>query len=174
MAPSRKPVLVDTNVIIQGVRTECWSAITGQLAIETVETCVCEARAGNPSRPGYVAVTDAHLRRLAKVHRVTEEERSAFALHYPGADGMDDGERDLFAHAFARGGDVWLLCSADKAAILAGVSLGWGDRLCSLAEIAGRVGVRPSPPLKAHFGEEWLATWRTHFLLTSGSRSSEA
>lgn len=156
-------VLADTNVIIEAVRTGCWAAITGGLAVETVETCCAKARTGSPGRPGYVAICDDHLRRLARVHRVTATVQAAFALGYAGADGMDDGERDLFAHAYCRGGDAWLLCSPDKASIRAGVALGWGDRLCSLGALATRVGARPA--LRAQFGEAWLAEWRTHFLL---------
>ncbi len=145
------------------MRAGCWAAITGGLAVETVETCCAEARTGRPGRPGYVALSDDHPRRLSRVHRVTPTEQAAFALGYAGADGLDDGERDLFAHAYGRGGDAWLLCSPDKASIRAGVALGWGDRLCSLGALAARVGARPA--LRAQFEEAWLAERRTHFLL---------
>jgi len=159
-------VLADTNVIIEAVRTGCWAALTGGLVLETVETCCLESRSGNASRPGYVPVPDAHLGRIARVHRVSTAEQAAFALEYPGADGMDEGERDLFAHAFGRAGDAWLLCSPDKASVRAAVALGWGDRLCSLGALAARVGARPA--LAAQFQEAWLAEWRTHFLLQRG------
>jgi hypothetical protein len=158
-------VLVDTNVIIEAVRTGCWPALTGGLQVETVATCSAEATAGNRDRPGYVPVTEEHLRRLARVHPVTATERAALALAYAGADGMDDGERDLFAHAHALAHEVWVLCSPDKASVQAAVSLGWGDRLRSLASLAERVGARPTPAFKSHFEEAWLSTWRTHYLL---------
>jgi len=118
---------------------------------------------GHPGRPGYVAISDAQLERLSRVHRVTPVEQAAFSLAYAGADGMDDGERDLFAHAYGRADDAWLLCSPDKASIRAAVALGWGDRLCSLGALATRVGARPA--LRVQFEEAWLAEWRTHFLL---------
>ena len=80
---------------------------------------------------------------------------------------MDDGERDLFAHARARGDEAWLLCSPDKASVQAAVALGWGDRLRSLAALAARVGARPGTAFKSHFEEAWLSAWPTHFLLTT-------
>ncbi|HYH78377.1 MAG TPA: hypothetical protein VEX86_01225 [Longimicrobium sp.] len=156
---------MDTNVIIEAVRTGCWPALTSHLRVETVDTCRDEARAGNPARPGYVHVTAEHLARLHRVHPVTAVERASLVLAYDGADGMDDGERDLFAHAHARDDDTWVLCSPDKASVRAAVTLGWGDRLRSLGSLAALAGSRPRIPLKPHFEEAWLVTWRTHFRL---------
>lgn len=51
MPPS---ILVDTNVIIEAVRTGCWAALTGQLRVETVVAC----RAPRP-RAQPRAVNDA-------------------------------------------------------------------------------------------------------------------
>lgn len=156
-------LLVDTNVIIEAVRTGCWRAITGRMNVETVETCTHEAARGDAGRRGYVVVSAEELSRLACVHPVSEEERAALALEYPDAAGMDAGERDLFAHAFGRSDETWLLLSPDKASIRAGVTLGWQDRLRSLGAVAEQTGARPK--LKRHFEESWLAEWRTHFLL---------
>lgn len=135
-------VLVDTNAIIEAVRVGCWAALTGQLRVETVETCTQEARSGNPSRPGYVRVGEEHLARLHHVHRVPAVEQAAFALAYEGADGMDAGERDLFAHARAREDGAWVLCSPDKASIRAAVALGLGERLRSLSGLVTLAGAR--------------------------------
>jgi hypothetical protein len=115
-----------------------------------------------------VAVTDEDLDRLAGVHPVNDLERAMLGLGYPEAQNMDAGERDLFAHAHgraARGDDVWILCSADKAAIRAAVTLGWQDRLQSLGGLVSAVGARPGAPLADHFGERWLSDFRTACLL---------
>ena len=112
-------------------------------------------------------MTQAHLERLSAVHRVSPDDQASFALAYAGADGMDDGERDLFAHGCSRREDAWVLCSPDKASIRAAVTLGWGDRLRSLAELAARIGARPV--LRSQFQEPWLVQWRTHFLLQRGA-----
>jgi len=161
-------LLVDTNVIIEAVRTGCWRALTGRMNVETVETCIAEATRGDADRSGYIVVSEKELSRLSSVHAVTEAKRSTFALAYPDAAGMDAGERDLFAHAYGRTDETWLLLSPDKASIRAGVSLGWEDRLRSLGAIADDIGAHPK--LKRHFEESWLAEWRTQFLLERGVR----
>jgi hypothetical protein len=76
---------------------------------------------------------------------VDDLQRAIFGLGYPEAQNMDAGERDLFAHAYGRaagGDDVWILCSADKAAVRAAVALGWQDRLQSLGGLVAAVGAR--------------------------------
>lgn len=168
MGSSNPVVLVDTNVIIEAVRTRCWNALAGGLALETVATCSEEAQRGNHSRPGYVRVTSDDLGRLRAVHDVTQIERAMVSLAYADAPGMDAGERDLFAHAFARvarGDKVWVLCSPDKASIRAGIALHWEDQLCSLGFLAESVGARFHTPLAAHFHEAWLSRYRTQYLL---------
>lgn len=160
--------LVDTNVIIEAVRTKCWKALTGSLRVETVEECRDEAGRGDRSRPGYVPVSGDDLGRLAKVHAVGDLERATLGLAYAGAQNLDAGERDLFAHAFVRaaaGDDVWVICSPDRAAVRAAVALGWRDQTRSLAELAAAVGARPNPPLAGHFGERWLSDLCTAYLL---------
>ena len=49
-------VLVDTNIIIEAVRTECWNALTGRHQVETVQACCDEAEAGDTLATGYIAV----------------------------------------------------------------------------------------------------------------------
>lgn len=163
---SPRVVLVDTNVIIEAVRTGVWAAITGQLVVETVESCTDESKRGDPSDMQYVEVGNDELAQFSQVHPVTETERAALALAYPNADGMDEGERDLFAHVIGRsGGARWVLCSPDKASVRAAVMLDMGDSLCSLADLVSEVGARPKTPLRTHFEASWLSQWRTHFLL---------
>jgi hypothetical protein len=161
-------LLVDTNVIIEAVRTGCWRAVTGHMTVETVEVCKEESGRGNADRAGYVVVSAEELSRIARVHPVSGVERAALALDYPEAAGMDAGERDLFAHAKGRQDEHWMLCSPDKASIRAAVSLGWADRLRSLGALVHQLGARPRPSLKTHFEESWLSHWRTHFLLEEG------
>jgi hypothetical protein len=161
-------VLTDTNVIIEAVRTRCWNALAGGLRLETVEECREEALRQPRDRPGYVRVSEHDVSRLSAVHPVNDLDRALFGLEYAPAVGMDPGERDLFAHAFARsvaGDAVWILCSPDKASVRAAVALGWHDRMHSLASIASAVGARTCTPLADHFGERWLSDFRTACLL---------
>lgn len=161
-------VLVDTNVIIEAVRTRCWNAVTGALLVETVQECRAEAGRGDATRSGYVSVAEADLERLSAVHAVKETEMATFVLACPEAQTLDAGERELFAHAFARvarGDEVWIVCSADRAAIRVAVGQGWGDRIRSLATVVEAAGARPKPPLAEHYGERWLSDFRTTVLL---------
>ncbi|MFZ2492834.1 MAG: hypothetical protein WA208_15235 [Thermoanaerobaculia bacterium] len=158
-------LLVDTNVIIEAVRTGCWRAITGRFVVETVEECTLEAKRGEADRSGYVVVSDNDISRLALIHIVSEEQRAALVLEYPDASGMDPGERDLFAHARSRADETWVILSPDKASVRAAVRLGWPDRIRSLGALIQSTGTRPSQKLKRQFEEAWLVEWRTHFML---------
>lgn len=161
-------VLVDTNVIIEAVRTAIWNRLTGALIVETVRECRDEAERGDPTSSGYVVVSPADLGRLHRVHDVTQSELAEYLLSDEGATGMDAGEQQLFAHAFQRaqcGDNVWVLCSADKAAIRAAVRVKLHDQLRSLEEIGDAVGARPVAPYKRHFEKRFLAKYRTEYLL---------
>jgi hypothetical protein len=161
-------VLVDTNVVMEAVRTRCWNALTGGLCVETVEECRDEALRGDRGRPGYLPVSEQDLARIRKVHPVTPLERVTFGMAYQDARNMDQGERDLFAHAYARaarGDSVWILSSADRACMRAAVALGWHERMCSLGALAAAVGAHPNPTLLDQYGERWLSQVRTGYLL---------
>lgn len=163
-------VLVDTNVIIEAVRTGTWNALTGAVCVQTVEECRDEARRGDATRPAYVPVSVADLDRLHKVHAVSIRERAEYLLADQEATSMDPGERDLFAHAYRRtkaGDDVWVLCSSDKASIRAAIRIAVSDQLTSLEAACNAVGVRPNKPLRAHHQELFLSKYRTEYLLGS-------
>jgi hypothetical protein len=76
-------VLVDTNVVMEAVRTRCWNALTGGLRVETVEECRDEALRGDRGRPGYLPVSEQDLARIRNVHPVTPLERSVFPRPAP-------------------------------------------------------------------------------------------
>jgi len=159
-------VLVDTNVIIEAVRTGCWAGITGRLTLESVEACRNETLAGSADTiPGYVAVTRDDIGRLFAVHSVDDVTRAAFKLAYADADGMDPGEHDLVAHACSLPEQDWVLCSPDKASIRAAVALGFGDQVSSLEDLARAVGARPAPPLRRQYTSAWLSSFRTKVVL---------
>lgn len=158
---ARPVVLVDTNVIIEAVRTGSWAAITGQLLIESVETCRGETLAGSEATPGYVTVTPADLARVGAFHSVPPIVQASLKLAYPHADVLDAGEHDLLAHAYYTRSPDLQLCSPDKAAVRAAVALGLGDQLVSLEDLLRRVGTRPQWALRAQFTTSWLSSFRT-------------
>lgn len=157
-------VLVDTNVVIEAIRTHCWSVLCGHYRIETVEKCVEEARTGDAYRPGYVAVEDKDLERLTR-HRVSERELATLVLREPRAESLDAGERHLWAHALTRQ-DAWFATTADAAAVRVAVHLGWRDRLVSLEQLACDCGGKTAArQLNKHFRSGALSEWRTQAML---------
>lgn len=165
---SGQVVLVDTNIIIEAVRTNCWSAVTAHFIIETVEKCCEEARTGQAHRPGYVEIDEAALRTRLTVRRVAETEMAALGLRDAEIFHLDPGERELWAHALSRT-DAWVACSCDRDAINAAVRLGWEDRLVSLEELAHAVGARVAlKHLREQFKSGRLSEWRTAALLKRG------
>ena len=161
-------VLVDTNIIIEAVRTNCWSAITAHFLIETVDKCCEEARTGKAHRPGYVEIDEAALRTRLTAHPVTKSELAALRVRDVESSRLDPGERELWAHALHRT-DAWVACCCDRGAIRAAVRLGWEDRLVSLEELAYAVGVRAAVKvLREQFKSGRLSQWRTEALLKRG------
>lgn len=164
---SEATVLVDTNVIIEAVRTGCWKAVTGGLAVETVEECRDETQRG-AGRRGYVEVGTEELSRLRAVHRVDDIARAGLLLAAPAAAALDAGERDLLAHALrstSAGEVLWVLCSPDRAAVRAMVQLGLHEHLRSLQELLSAVGGAGEDRLAAQFCTRWLVEARTAALL---------
>lgn len=161
-------ILVDTNIIIEATRTNCWSALNGHYRVETVEKCAEEARSGDAYRPGYVKIDEAALRDRLMVHSVSDAEIANVALRQPSAALLDPGELHLWAHALHRR-DAWMATTADAAAIRVAVELGWSDRLVSLETLVLDCGAkRAVNQLHKQFHTETLSQWRTAALLKKG------
>jgi len=161
-------VLVDTNIIIESVRTGCWNALTTYFKVETVEKCCEEARTGRAHRPGYVTVSETALRTGLSEHRITQAMLVELGLQCPDADRLDPGERHLWAHALARNDD-WLGGCSDRAALNIAVRLGWEDRLVSLEELVRAAGARSAlRSLKGQFSAARLSEWKTAALIVRG------
>jgi hypothetical protein len=156
-------ILVDTNIIIEAIRTRCWNALGSHFSVETVETCLEEALTGDPLRPGYVQVNPAQLKNgVSKSHPVSSLETTRLTLACPTANELDPGEKQLLAHAMGRK-DEWMFVCADRAAVKAVFALGWIERVASLEALVRAAGAWPN--LKFHFTERWLSDIRTAFLL---------
>lgn len=158
-------VLVDTNIIIEAVRTGCWNALGTHFRLETVEKCCEEARGGVLHRPGYVKIDENALRGKLRAHPVPEIELIQLTLKYPEAAGLDDGERHLWAHALTRS-DAWIATTADKAAFFAACHLGWRDRMVSLEMLIESAGARHAlKQIKPQFSKARLDQWGSEFSL---------
>lgn len=158
-------VLVDTNIIIEAVRTRCWNALVAHFRMETVEKCCEEARTGHLHRPGYVEIEEKSLRERLVSNVVGEIELVTLSLQYPNAANLDAGERHLWAHAATRD-DVWIASTGDKAAFYAACTLGWRDRMVSLEKLADIAGAKHAiKEIKPHFTTACLEQWGAEFLL---------
>lgn len=167
-------ILVDTNIILEAVRTGVWKAIAGGAQVHTVRECVDESRRGDRFSGSYISVNDDDLARLDHVHTVDETHRATLDLELSDI-GLDDGERDLYADCLSRSDPPkWVLASPDRAAVRAAVRLGWRDRLVSLEALAREVGCPPARlgELRRHFRSSWLKSVRTDALLEGGDLTS--
>lgn len=165
MPVGSRPVLVDTNTILEGHRTGSWRALAGRFRVETVTECVVETQTGAQRRRPEQRIDEAGLRRsLAAVHDATDAERAAAFARDGHVAFLDTGEQALWAHALARG-DVWVLCGPDKASLRLGVRLGLRDRLVALEALLEEAGHRPRVPLKEWYTRAWQVARLAEFAL---------
>jgi hypothetical protein len=157
--------LFDANAIIEAVRTGVWNALTGGLALHTVETCAAECRQGDRLSSGYVVVRETDLARITAIHPVHDAD-SASVLLMDRSEALDRGELELFAHALALpAADVWVICSPDLASVKFAVAAGVGERLISLEEAMNVAGANPKAPLRYHFTTAWISSERPKAIL---------
>jgi hypothetical protein len=156
-------VLVDTTLIIEAHNTGCLTALAAAFRLQTVETCVRETQDGSATRADHLRIDEGELRaQINAVHAVTDAERAVVAA----IDGpiLDDGERDLWAHALART-DAWILCGPDKASMRFGYKASMRARLVTLEALLREIGHTPKVPIRAHYRQEWLDDVMTNCVL---------
>jgi len=164
MAPSsRQVVYADTNVFIEATRTQCLAAMLDRYDVRTVEEVRKEAASGNARNKSYVKVDLMIFETKIKTESVSDKQILNASLKADNLMALDKGERDLLAWCAAQTKDVWLLTTADKAAVKAACGLGFADRLRSLEELAQQCGL--SPALNNWFTKKWLSGVKTEFLL---------
>lgn len=157
MARWRGPVLIDTNAIIEAWRIGAWRALCGGYVLETVEECVIETQTGFQNRrPAQEVERQALLAGLKKVHKVSDPERAAALIRDGEIAMLDEGEKGLWAHSFARA-DAWVLCGPDKASLRIGIRANLRDHLMSLERLLDEAGFRPKTPLRGAYRQDWLA-----------------
>lgn len=162
-------ILVDTNIIIEATRCGVWGQLSKEFRLGTVETCVTETQTGHQRRRPEQTIDHTMLQAtLSNIAVVSDLERAALILKCEDARNIDDGERDLCAHALVRNpGDTWFVASSDKAAVRVAFLLGWKDRLISLGEMIDLIGAKPTTSLKGHFTKAWLESVRTALVLNT-------
>lgn len=164
-------VFADTNVILEALRTNCWTALSNQFAVETVEKCIEETLTGNPDDPRHIPVPPSDLHAgLADRHPVTRKDIASLVLAHPACATLDDGEKHLFAWLFANNllpAAAVVVSTADKAALVASHKLGWLDCVVSLEHLARSAGVGRAnlDALALQYREDWLTNIKTKIRL---------
>lgn len=169
MPSSTSPILVDTNVILEGHRTGSWRALTSRFRVETVMTCVTETQTGSQRRRPEQRIDEAGLHgSLAAVHEVLDAERAVALLRDDLVRFLDPGEQMLWAHALGRS-DAWLLCGPDKASVRLGIRLGLQDRMVALEALLDEIGHRPRMPLRTNYTKTGLTVCLVELRLQEGN-----
>ncbi|GAA4357631.1 hypothetical protein GCM10023165_51780 [Variovorax defluvii] len=166
----KQRVLVDTCIIIEAFRTNCWGALCNRFAIETVEKCIEEACTGDPLNPSRLTIDRQALTNgLAARHIVDDELLALLAIERSDLPALDDGELHLMAwlHGNAPVPATLLISTTDKAAIRASHLLGLLDQVSSLEAMGEEAGIAKAQlrQLADHFRVRWLADIRTKLLL---------
>jgi len=164
MATPKKIVYVDTNAIIEATRTGCLKAILIHYDVRTVEEVRRESLHIPKDKKSYVKVDEALFRSQVSVAAVNAADVLRAAVKAPGLMALDKGERDLLAHvADMNDPNVWVLTTADRAAVRTACALRIDARLVSLEELAAGSGQKPR--LNEWFTKKWLGKVKTEFLL---------
>lgn len=158
-------VLVDTNVIIEAHRVNCWQALSQYFRLQTVETVVVETQTGIHNRDAADTIDIQLLRNsLDAVHTVSELDRLNFVTKYPRASLLDPGELDLCIFAGTlKPGDAWLLNSPDKAAVRHAYERQWLDRVVALEDMTDHLKQRLA--LRNNYTKAWLSALKTKLIL---------
>lgn len=147
-------ILVDTNTIIEAHRTRSWAALSQRYRLETVQECFAETQTGAQGRRAQANIDRVTLRAsLQAVHVVPDVDILAVDI-LEGAI-LDDGEKELWAHAIKRP-DEWFLCGPDQASMRFGFDNRMRQRLVSLEEMLAAIGHRTAIPLATQYQKRWL------------------
>jgi hypothetical protein len=163
MAAPKKIVYVDTNVIIEATRTGCLKAILNHYDVRTVEEVRRESLQVPKNKTSYVKVDGTLFGSQVAVSAVGTADILRAATRAPGLTTLDKGERDLLAHvAELNNPGVWVITTADRAAVKTACALKLDARMISLEELASACGQKPK--LNEWFTKVWLRTVKTECL----------
>lgn len=162
---AKQRVLVDTCVIIEAFRINCWKTLCQYFSVETVQCCVDECCGGDPLKPGRVPIPREELGNgLTSVHVVSDLMLAELSLANDDLPALDDGERHMMAwlHSNPAEAILTVISTSDRAAVRAAHVLRLLDRVTSLQELAknSHVGPKQLGNLEHHFTEDWLSTLR--------------
>lgn len=164
MARFSGSVLLDNNAIGAALDAGAWPALAGGYKLETVEEVAEEAGTYFRKFANHVELASAFEQRVT-VNSVSDSNRATLLVKTEGI-ALDDGERDLWAHALQRRDD-WILCGPDKASMRTALRLGLRDRVVSLEKLLRETGVNVKD-LPRQYTEAWLQARFTELMFDEG------
>lgn len=158
-------VLVDTCVIFEAHRVNCWNNLANQFKLVTVEKVIEETQNGYQNRAASQTINEQTLKNsFHRIESISELERAEFNLTYDIH--MDDGEKDLAILALRLPDTpVWYLNSPDNASVRFASSQQWLDRMVSLEEMANQINARTVSAFKGNYTSSWLSQAKLEFRL---------
>ncbi|MDH0337605.1 hypothetical protein [Metapseudomonas otitidis] len=161
-------VLVDTNVVLEAHRVNCWNTLANYFKLATVETVLQETQTGFQNRDPEQTIQLGTLRgSFHHVEDIKDIDRAQFALENPSV-ALDPGERDLVIYAKSIDPKtVWFLNSPDMAAVRYCHKCKWIDRVVSLEAMNRHIQAHTTTTLRENFTENWLSVRRTRLKLDS-------
>ena len=164
MPPRGSLVLVDTVAIKAAHVLGCWNALRKAYQLESVEKCLDEVTRVDRVGRQLVMRKASEIRAEIGIHAVSDAQRATLLLTGGPRPDLDEGERDLLAHALSLGRKAWWLCGPDKATLKMLYRLNLLERMVSLERMGREVGHRFAA-LEEQYTEAWLKAKRTKLLL---------
>lgn len=155
-------VLIDTNVVLEAHRVNCWKALSDYFSLHTVGKVIEETQTGYQNRRPEQTINETVLRSsFAHVEVISELQIIEFDLqnNLP----LDDGEKALIIYAHMLNKKIWFLNSPDNATIKYACSKEWSDGLVSLEAMSKHLNLSSKIPMKQNFTETWLAHQKIKF-----------
>lgn len=157
-------VLIDTNVILEAHRVNCWKALSEFFSLHTVIKVIEETQTGYQNRkPEQTIDVDNLKTTFTHIEAISELQVIEFDLKAEKSLPLDDGEKALIIYAHTLGKEVWFLNSPDKAAIKYACKVGWSDNLVSLESMIRHLSLNLKDPLKQNYTSQWLSQEKLRF-----------
>lgn len=156
MGNARGVVYIDTMIVLEAHRANCWASLTGRYDIRTVPKVVEEALRGRGHNAGFVPVEASTFERRVNVVEFPYPKLLEVVLEHEQLSFLDDGEKELLAYLAhpEREGEVYNVCTADKAAIRVACELGLKYALVSLEDLLRTT--KPRPSLKGQYSRDFF------------------
>ena len=150
-------VLIDTNVILEAHRLNCWKPFSDYFELHTVDKVIEETQTGFQNRRPEQTIDVGTLQdSFAHIENITDLQVIEFDMGNQEV-ALDDGEKALMIYAHSLSQKAWFLNSPDKASIRYACSKGWSDQLTSLDAMVKHMHLRLKQALKQNYTDSWLA-----------------